>query len=116
MMEYLYKINVTRVVDGDTVDAEIDLGFDIVLSKRIRLHGIDAPETRTRDKEEKKKGLAAKKRLQEIIDEQNGVLFLKSMDKGKFGRCVGVLFEADFDFDSVNDILIKEGHATPYGK
>ena len=63
MMEYLYKINVTRVVDGDTVDAEIDLGFDIVLSKRIRLHGIDAPETRTRDKEEKKKGLAAKERF-----------------------------------------------------
>lgn len=116
MIEYLYKINVTRVVDGDTVDAEIDLGFDIKIQKRIRLHGIDAPETRTRDKQEKRKGLAAKKRLEQIVENQNNLLYLKSMDRGKYGRCVGVLFEPDFDFDSVNDMLIKEGHATPYDK
>lgn len=115
-MEYIYKITVTRVVDGDTVDAIIDLGFDIKFNKRIRLHGIDAPETRTRDKQEKKKGLAAKQRLIEIVERNDNILYLKSMDKGKFGRCVGILFEGDFLDQSVNDIMILEGHAEPYGK
>ena len=114
MMDYIYKIYVTRVVDGDTIDAEIDLGFDLKLKKRIRLHGINTPETRTRDKEEKIKGLAAKARLQQIIDDQCNVLFLKSLDQGKFGRCIGVLFYEDFDDRSINDILVEEGHAVEY--
>lgn len=113
-MDYIYKIKVTRVVDGDTIDADIDLGFNMTLSKRIRLHGINTPETRTRDKQEKKRGLAAKERLQQIIDDQQGVLFLKSMDQGKFGRCIGVLFEQDFDDQSINDMLVEEGHAVEY--
>jgi micrococcal nuclease len=113
-MDYIYKIKVTRVVDGDTIDAEIDLGFDLKLNKRIRLYGINTPETRTRDKEEKKRGLAAKKFLQQIVDEQQGVLFLKSLDQGKFGRCIGVLFERDFDDQSINDVLVQEGHAVEY--
>jgi micrococcal nuclease len=116
LMEYIYKILVTRVVDGDTIDAEVDLGFNLTLNKRIRLHGIDTPETRTTDKEEKIKGLAAKKRLQEIVSEQDNVLFLKSMDQGKFGRCIGVLFAADFDDQSINDLLVQEGHAVVYGE
>lgn len=115
-VDYIYKINVTRVVDGDTIDATIDLGFDITINKRIRLHGIDAPETRTRDKKEKIKGLAAKKRLEQIVEQQDGVLYLKSMDRGKYGRCVGVLFEVNFDDESVNDLLVSEGHATAYNK
>ena len=113
-MDYIYKIKVTRVVDGDTIDADIDLGFNMTLSKRIRLHGINTPETRTRDKQEKKRGLAAKERLQQIIDAQQGVLFLKSVDQGKFGRCIGVLFEQDFDDQSINDMLVEEGHAVEY--
>jgi len=113
-MDYIYKIKITRVVDGDTVDAEIDLGFNLSLNKRIRLYGINTPECRTRDLEEKKKGLAAKKRLQEIIDAQQGELYLKSMDQGKFGRCIGVLFEKDFDDESINDVLVQEGHAKEY--
>ena len=113
-MDYIYKIKVTRVVDGDTIDADIDLGFNMTLSKRIRLHGINTPETRTRDKQEKKRGLAAKERLQQIIDDQQGVLFLKSMDQGKFGRCIGVLFEQDFDDQSINGMLVEEGHAVEY--
>lgn len=113
-MDYIYKIKVTRVVDGDTIDAEIDLGFNLKLNKRIRLYGINTPETRTRDKEEKKRGLAAKKFLQQIVDEQEGVLFLKSLDQGKFGRCIGVLFEQDFDDQSINDVLVQEGHAVEY--
>lgn len=115
-MDYIYKIHVTRVVDGDTVDATIDLGFDINISKRIRLHGIDTPEVRTRDKEEKKKGIAAKDRLQQIVDYHDGVLYLQSMDKGKYGRCIGILFEVDFDDSSINDLLVYEGHAEVYGK
>lgn len=113
-MDYIYKIKVTRVVDGDTIDAEIDLGFDLKLNKRIRLHGINTPETRTRDAEEKKRGLAAKAFLQHVVDEQNSILFLKSLDQGKFGRCIGVLFEQDFDDQSINDLLIQEGHAVEY--
>lgn len=113
-MDYIYKIKVTRVVDGDTIDAEIDLGFDLKLNKRIRLYGINTPETRTRDPEEKKRGFAAKKFLQQIVDEQQGVLFLKSLDQGKFGRCIGVLFEQDFDDQSINDVMVQEGHAVEY--
>lgn len=113
-MEYIYKITVTRVVDGDTIDATVHLGFDITVNKRIRLHGINTPETRTRDKEEKKRGLAAKHRLEQIVHEQNNVLYLKSMDKGKYGRCLGILFEVDFDDESINDMLVSEGHAEIY--
>lgn len=113
-MDYIYKIKVTRVIDGDTVDAVVDLGFDTFVNKRIRLYGIDAPETRTRDKQEKKRGFASKERLSQIIDEQHGVLYLKSMDKGKYGRCIGVLFEGNFDDESINDMLVNEGHADPY--
>lgn len=115
-MDYIYKITVTRVVDGDTIDANIDLGFDTVLSKRIRLHGIDAPETRTRDKEEKKRGIAAKERLIEIIAESDNTLYLHSKDKGKYGRCVGEIFALDFEHESINDMLINEGLAKPYKK
>lgn len=115
-MDYIYKIKVTRVIDGDTIDAEIDLGFNMTLSKRIRLHGIDTPETRTRDKEEKLRGFAAKRRLQQIVDEQSNILYLKSLDQGKFGRCIGVLFEENFDDQSINDLLVQEGHAVVYDK
>ncbi len=113
-MEYIYKITVTRVVDGDTIDAIVHLGFDITINKRIRLHGINTPETRTRDKEEKTRGLAAKHRLEQIVHEQDNVLYLKSMDKGKYGRCLGILFEVDFDDESINDMLVSEGHAEIY--
>jgi micrococcal nuclease len=112
-MDYIYTIKVIRVIDGDTIDAEIDLGFNIKLKKIIRLYGINTPETRTRDKQEKIKGLAAKERLIEIVKSQNNELYLKSVDQGKFGRCIGVLFERDFD-TSINDLLVEEGHAVVY--
>ena len=115
-LDYIYKIKVTRVIDGDTIDADIDLGFDVTLSKRIRLHGINTPETRTRDKKEKALGLKAKARLIEIIEASDHELYLRSMDQGKYGRCVGVLFEKNFDDESINDMLLNEGHAVPYGK
>ncbi len=115
-MDYLYKVEILRVVDGDTVDVNIDLGFDISLYKRVRLHGIDAPETRTRDKAEKIRGFKAKARLEELLLEQDKEIYLYSIDKGKYGRCVGSLFYADFLHESIGDILIKEGHASKYEK
>ena len=113
-MEYIYRVKVTRVIDGDTIDVEIDLGFDLKLNKRVRLHGINTPEIRTRDKKEKARGYAAKERLQEILQANDNIVYLQSVDKGKYGRCVGVLFEQDFLDESINDRLLSEGHAVKY--
>jgi len=110
---YTYKAKVTRVVDGDTVDALIDLGFDTHVKKRIRLYGMDAWESRTRNKEEKVKGLAAKARLKEILKETNNEFILVSYGVGKFGRCLGELF-LTMDSDSINNQLVSEGHAKKY--
>ena len=110
---YTYKAKVTRVVDGDTVDALIDLGFDTHVKKRIRLYGMDAWESRTRNKEEKGKGLAAKARLKEILKETNNEFILVSYGVGKFGRCLGELF-LTMDSDSINNQLVSEGHAKKY--
>jgi micrococcal nuclease len=116
---YEYTAKITRVVDGDTVDALIDLGFDIHVKKRIRLYGINTPETRTRDKEEKSRGLAAKARLEDILDQDNNIVTIKSHGVGKFGRCLGELFISgtemfSFEPQCVNKMLISEGHAVKY--
>ena len=110
---YTYNSRLDRVVDGDTVDAFIDLGFDTHIKKRIRLYGMDAWESRTRDKEEKVKGLAAKARLIQILDENNNEFILVSHGVGKFGRCLGELFLTS-DSDSINNQLVTEGHAKKY--
>lgn len=109
MFEYYARI--VEVVDGDTVDAEIDLGFSICHKLRIRLNGINTPETRTKNKEEKVKGLAAKARLKELIE---GKIVLVKTDKSeteKYGRYLGVLF---LEGVNVNQQLIQEGHAVQY--
>ena len=86
-MMYTYNARVVKVVDGDTVDLDIDLGFGVVLRKqRGRLWGINAPESRTRDKAEKKRGLAAKNRLRDILSLNNNELCFISKEKGKYGR------------------------------
>ena len=108
-----YKAILDRVVDGDTVDALIDLGFDTHVKKRIRLYGMDAWESRTRDKEEKVKGLAAKARLIQILDENENKFILVSHGVGKFGRCLGELFLTS-NSDSINNQLVLEGHAKKY--
>lgn len=111
---YTYNATLLRVVDGDTIDALIDLGFNTHVKKRIRLYGMDAWESRTRDKVEKKKGLAAKERLAEIIELENeGKFILVSHGVGKFGRVLGEIFLTP-DSDSVNNLLISEGHAKKY--
>ena len=116
---YEYKIKLDRVVDGDTVDAYIDLGFDVSVKKRIRFMGINTPESRTRDLEEKAKGLAAKKRVEELLTGCENIK-LTSHGVGKYGRCLGELFIDVVDdrekltMESVNQLLIKEGHAKEY--
>ena len=114
---YEYKAKVTRVVDGDTVDALIDCGFSVFRKERIRLYGINAPESRTRDKEEKKRGLAAKARLKELVKQgKNQVIVQTQIDKkGKFGRLLGELFNSEVDaYKTYNEILVDEGHAVEY--
>ena len=104
---YEYKATVIKVIDGDTVDVDLDLGFDVMLKKeRVRIMGIDTPESRTRDKEEKKFGLASKARLKELLG-KNTVLVCQKYDaKGKFGRILG-----DFKIEGglAGQTLIEEG-------
>ena len=113
---YEYKTKVVRVVDGDTVDVDIDLGFGVWLRKeRVRLLGVDTPESRTRDKEEKKYGLAAKAFLTEKLGD-SPILKTTKDGKGKFGRILGVFLVDDGEgrTRSVNDWLISEHHAVEY--
>jgi len=112
---FTYDCEVTYVVDGDTCDVSIDLGFKISHKARVRLYGINAPESRTRDKEEKYKGLQAKARFKELIRERETRLI--SHDKGKYGRVLGeILIKSTHNdkWDSVNKILVHEGHAVEY--
>ena len=123
MEKYIYRGKLERVVDGDTIDAMIDVGFNTWVRKRIRYVGMDAWESRTRDLEEKKKGLAAKARNKELLEEvssKSGYFRLKSHGVGKYGRCLGELHVDRVDgkecltLENVNELLIKEGHAVEY--
>jgi micrococcal nuclease len=108
---YEYKATIRKIVDGDTVDVDIDLGFDCWMhNQRIRLYGIDTPECRTRNKQEKAHGLLAKKYVQEtlIVGE---VYALRTREKGKFGRYLG---EIKVGRTTINKLLIKEGLAVAY--
>ena len=129
-----YQCELIKVLDGDTIDCYIDLGFNLKTKKRIRYMGIDTWESRTRDLDEKKKGLAAKARNKELLE--SGRFKLKSFGTGKFGRVLGEIFVSpeyvgehitecianpdstiDLSSDgwvSVNDILIEEKHAYDY--
>ena len=108
---YEYKAELVRILDGDTVDAKIDLGFDVWVKKRIRFLGIDAPETRTRDLEEKQAGLEAKSRVEALFDASNGMFVLRSHGVGKYGRVLGEIF---IDKVNINNLLIEEGLASKY--
>ena len=110
---YEYKCKVTRVVDGDTVDIDIDLGFGVWLHKeRVRVYGIDTEESRTRDKEEKKYGLAAKAFVKEFVKGSSVILRTQKYDaKGKFGRILGDIV---VNRKSLSETMIQEHHAVPY--
>tara|TARA_R100000995_G_scaffold76694_1_gene46431 strand:- start:3381 stop:3761 length:381 start_codon:yes stop_codon:yes gene_type:complete len=107
---FVYRATLDRVVDGDTFDCILDLGFDVKLHKqRVRLHGIDTPESRTRDLAEKKLGLLAKERLKELC---KGSFKVRSLGKGKYGRILGIPYTENGE--DICQMLINEGHAVEY--
>ena len=109
---YEYNCKIRRVVDGDTIDVDIDLGFDTwKCGERIRLFGVDCPECRSRDKEEKAAGLAAKDFVKRLLHD-GGTYTLTTKEKGKFGRYLGVIMLSDKT--SVNAALVSENLAVPY--
>ena len=116
---YTYNIELLRVIDGDTIDAKIDLGFDVGIKKRVRFSGVNTPECRTKDLEEKAKGLAAKDRVKQLLEGANKIKLI-SHGVGKFGRCLGELHidvvdgKETLTLTNVNELLIKEGHAVEY--
>jgi micrococcal nuclease len=115
MSLYQYRAKVVRIVDGDTIDVDLDLGFEIHYKVRIRFLGINAPESRTRDLEEKALGLAAKDFVSRWLLESAGnhPVIETSLDKkGKYGRVLGRILNDEGV--CLNDVLIEEGHATPY--
>ena len=119
MEKYIYRAKLVRVVDGDTVDALIDVGFDIWFKKRIRFKGLDTWESRTRNLEEKALGLKDKARTKELLESvssKSGYFRLKSYGLGKYGRVLGELFIMDKEGKqwNINETLIKEGHAYIY--
>ena len=120
---YEYNAVVERVVDGDTIDVIIDLGFKTWKKVRVRMEGINTPESRTRDLEEKKRGLAAKDRLVEILELNNNKCVLHVSGVGKFGRAIANVFvtslspthdDSSLTLINVNQQLIVEGHAKEY--
>ena len=119
MDKYIYRAKLDRVVDGDTIDAMIDVGFNIWVKKRIRYMGVDAWESRTRDLEEKKMGLAAKARNKDQLEKvsaKSGYFRLKSHGVGKYGRVLGEIFIMDAEGKqyNINETLKTEGHAYVY--
>lgn len=117
---YEYRVNIARVVDGDTVDVDIDLGFGVWLQdERVRMMGIDTPESRTSDKVEKVFGKAAKAKLEELLGETAILKTQVSKNgedmKGKFGRILGD-FDVEFngEMKPATDVLIETGHAVAY--
>ena len=112
--KYEYSAKLIKVVDGDTCDALIDLGFDTWVQKRIRFYGVDTWESRTRDLEEKAKGLEAKEFTKDLLENSDeGKFAIRSHGVGKYGRVLGELFIKGHD-KSVNDLLKENGHAYEY--
>ena len=112
--DYSYRVKkVTKIVDGDTIDVLLDMGFDILYLQRVRLFGIDTPESRTRDKEEKKYGLLSKYFLKEALSKGKKITIktYKGDETGKFGRILGDVW---IDGKSINQIMCDKGYAVTY--
>jgi micrococcal nuclease len=109
-----YKAAVDRVVDGDTIDVTLDLGFDIQMKGRVRFHGVNAPESRTRDAVEKQAGLAAKRYVEDWVNGLEGSIIIQTSldDRGKYGRILGRILNNEGE--CLNDEMVSLGHATPY--
>ena len=114
---YEYKVKtIDHIVDGDTFDCTLDLGFNISHKIRVRMFGINTPESRTRDLEEKARGLESKKRLTELLSD--GDLVLQTKEKGKYGRYLGYIFKVTPKSSeapmNINEQLVQEGYAVRY--
>jgi micrococcal nuclease len=110
---YEYKAKVIRILDGDTIEAIIDLGFGVSLKKIVRLEGIDAPEIRTRSSEIKAKGIASRDYLSNLINDKLIIIKTKLIKNDKFGRILGIIHEINSNV-SVNSKMISEGYAVKY--
>ena len=118
---YEYKVrSIDHIVDGDTFDCTLDLGFNISHKIRVRMYGINTPESRTRDLEEKKRGLASKQRLTQLLNvgtNSDVNLVLQTKEKGKYGRYLGIILREREDDDerlNINERLVTEGFAVEY--
>ena len=114
---YHYPCKIIKIVDGDTVDVDIDLGFGVWMkNQRIRMYGIDAPESRTSNQTEKVYGVASKRFLEGMCDDKNGLVLRTHKDKkGKFGRILGELWRTtDYADQSINEYMIEKYHAVRY--
>lgn len=115
MMRFFYQATVTKIVDGDTVDLMIDLGFDITHKIRVRLHGVNTPESRTKDLKEKELGLAAKAYVTEWLSECDVVYIQTLKDgEGKYGRILGYIFADEQMKKCLNHDIIDSGHGVAY--
>jgi len=114
-MIYYYNANVIRIIDADTIIADIDLGFGVWVKRTIRLYGINAWESRTRDLEEKAKGILATERLTQLLAGTDNKFILESKGLDKYGRSLGVIYiNSSEEKIDVNQLLITEGHAIIY--
>jgi micrococcal nuclease len=108
---YEYNCKVKRVVDGDTVDVVIDLGFDIHFATRVRLYGMDTPESRTRNKDEKVRGYMSKDFLEEWMEKDDVIIRTRRDKKGKFGRVLGEMIVRG---ENINKLMVQECLAVEY--
>lgn len=112
---YRYGAKLVRVVDGDTADVMIDLGFDVWTKARLRFKGVDTWEKRTRNLEEKAKGILASKFTEEHLNLNDGKFIIQSYGKGKYGRVLAEIFvKINGEETSLNKLLIENGHAYKY--
>jgi micrococcal nuclease len=109
--KYFYRAKLIRVIDGDTIDANIDLGFDVSIQRRIRLWGIDAAETRTKNLQEKADGLEVLARLKHILSSNDNIFYVRSLGIDKYGRCLGEIYIQDIN---INKQLLAEGLVKVY--
>ena len=112
---YTYKAKLARVINGDTLDIEIDLGFDLIIKQRLKLYGIDTPDSRSTNVETKQKGLDAKQRLINLLTKEFKVETILNK-RGKYGRILGKVYIVDEKGNEVciNELLVEEGLATRY--
>ena len=106
---YIFRATCTRVIDGDTIDCDIDVGFGLKTHQRLRLHGIDTPELRSKELSEREAAQRAKSFVEEWV--QGKELFVNTYKSDVFGRYLARVYDID---DCLNDILLEEGHAVPF--